>query len=111
MTSYEIVVSANESWQPVEGAVVRAGDTATVRFQQGEWTVDQQTTPMTVPAGHGTEADRTLTRLANMADALVPAVEEANTFKAAGTAWSSSASTTARAASTTTRARAERSSR
>ncbi|WP_051852024.1 serine/threonine-protein kinase [Streptomyces sp. NRRL F-5650] len=102
VASYTLVVRADESWQPVEDAVVRAGDTVTVRFQQGEWTVDRQTMPMTGPAGYDTETDRTLdfaarckvdpeapfgtlmTRLADTADAPVLAIGEAKTFKAGG---------------------------
>ncbi|MET9821432.1 serine/threonine-protein kinase [Streptomyces sp. NPDC006349] len=100
--SYELVVSAQQGWQPVENAVVRAGDTVTVRFRQGEWTVDQQTMPMTGPAGYDAQSDRTLdfaaqckvdpdapfgtlvTRLADTQDAPVLAIGEAKTFKAGG---------------------------
>ncbi|WP_399884380.1 serine/threonine-protein kinase [Streptomyces sp. BBFR51] len=102
VTSYELVVSAHEGWQPVENAVVREGDTVTVSFQQGAWTVDQQSMPMTGPAGYDTQTDRTLdfatqckvvpeapfgtlvTRLADTEDAPALAIGEAKTFKAGG---------------------------
>ncbi|MCL7370357.1 protein kinase domain-containing protein [Streptomyces sp. ESR1.13] len=102
VASYTLVVTADQSWQPVENAVVRAGDTVTVRSQQGEWTVDRQTMPMTGPAGYDAETDRTLdfaapckvdpeapfgtlmTRLADTPDAPVLAIGEAKTFKAGG---------------------------
>lgn len=102
VTSYELVVSAHEGWQPVENAVVRTGDTVTVRSRQGEWTVDQQGMPMTGPAGYGEEADQALdfagqckvdpespfgalvTRLADTQDAPVLAIGEEKTFKAGG---------------------------
>jgi eukaryotic-like serine/threonine-protein kinase len=102
VTSYEMVVSAHEGWQPVQNAVVREGDTVTVSFRQGEWTVDQQVMPMTGPAGYDTETAQKLdfasqckvdpqapfgtlvTRLADLDDAPVLAIGEAKTFKAGG---------------------------
>ncbi|MFC8067736.1 serine/threonine-protein kinase [Streptomyces sp. NPDC057293] len=102
VTSYEVVVSADGGWQPVAGAVVRAGDTVTVRSGQGEWTVDRARMPMTGPAGYAPDSDRDLdfaddckvvpdapfgalvTRLSDTDDAPVLAVGEAKTFRAGG---------------------------
>ncbi|WP_432098179.1 protein kinase domain-containing protein [Streptomyces sp. WAC 04229] len=102
VTSYEGVVSADGGWQPVGDAVVRAGDTVTVRSRQGEWTVDRARMPMTGPAGYAPESDRDMdfaddckvvpdapfgtlvTRLSDADDAPVLAIGEAKTFRAGG---------------------------
>ncbi|MZE73760.1 hypothetical protein GTW93_33070, partial [Streptomyces sp. SID5789] len=102
VTSYEGVVSADGGWQPVVDAVVRAGDTVTVRSRQGEWTVDRARMPMTGPAGYAPDSDRDLdfaddckvvpdapfgtlvTRLSDTDDAPVLAIGEAKTFRAGG---------------------------
>ncbi len=102
VTSYEMVVSADEGWQPVVGAVVRAGDTVTVESRRGEWTVDRERMPMTGPAGYDPDGERDLdfaagckvvpdapfgtlvTRLSDTDGAPVLAIGEAKTFRAGG---------------------------
>ncbi|MFC5953581.1 serine/threonine-protein kinase [Streptomyces pratens] len=102
VTSVAQAVGADMGWQPVENAVVREGDSVTVRFQGGEWSVDREQMPMTGPAGYDAENDRLLefaehckvapevpfgtllTRLAGKDAAPVLAVGDAVAFQAAG---------------------------
>ncbi|MGY0066966.1 serine/threonine-protein kinase [Streptomyces sp. QTS137] len=102
VTSAEQVVGADVGWQPVKAAVVREGDSVTVRFREGEWTVDSNSMPMTGPTGYDAENDRKLefaehckvdpeapfgtllTRLSGAQDAQVRPVGDAVTFQAAG---------------------------
>ncbi|MCX2923008.1 serine/threonine-protein kinase [Streptomyces sp. NEAU-W12] len=102
VTSAEQVVAADVGWQPVKEAVVREGDSVTVRFREGEWTVDSKAMPMTGPTGYDAENDRKLefakdckvdpeapfgtllTRLSGAQDAQVRPVGDAVTFQAAG---------------------------
>ncbi|MBU6535999.1 serine/threonine-protein kinase [Streptomyces mayonensis] len=101
-TSYELVVDAHDGWQPVEDAVVGAGDTVTVTFREGEWTVDRQRMPMTGPGGYDAETDGQLdfaanckivpdapfgtlvTRVADTDDAPALAIGDGKTFKVGG---------------------------
>ncbi|MEU3148656.1 serine/threonine-protein kinase [Streptomyces sp. NPDC006999] len=102
VTSAEQAVAADVGWQPVKEAVVREGDSVTVRFREGEWTVDSTSMPMTGPTGYDAENDRKLefakdckvdpeapfgtllTRLSGAEDAQVRPVGDAVTFQAAG---------------------------
>ncbi|MFD5657121.1 hypothetical protein [Streptomyces hirsutus] len=102
VTSAEHAVGSDVCWQPVEKAVVREGDSVTVRFQEGEWSVDREQMPMMGPAGYDAENDRLLefaehckvapdaplgtllTRLPGKDAAPVLAVGDAVTFQAAG---------------------------
>ncbi|MGW0491330.1 serine/threonine-protein kinase [Streptomyces olivaceus] len=102
VASYEKTVDAHEGWQPVENAVVVAGDTVTVSFRAGEWTVDQELMPLTGPGGYDEETDKRLefaakckivpdasfgalvTRIADTDDAPALAIGEGKTFKAGG---------------------------
>ncbi|MEF9903437.1 serine/threonine-protein kinase [Streptomyces sp. P9-A2] len=102
VTSVAQAVGSDVGWQPVEKAVVREGDSVTVRFQGGEWSVDREQMPMTGPAGYDAENDRLLgfaehckvapeapfgtllLRLAGKDAAPVLAVGDAVTFQAAG---------------------------
>ncbi|MFE9926867.1 serine/threonine-protein kinase [Streptomyces sp. NPDC005774] len=102
VTSVVQAVGADVGWQPVEKAVVREGDSVTVRSQEGEWSVDREQMPMTGPAGYDAENDRLLEfaehckvapeapfgtllmRLAGKDAAPVLAVGDAATFQAAG---------------------------
>ncbi|MFC5850923.1 serine/threonine-protein kinase [Streptomyces chlorus] len=102
VTSVVQAVGSDVGWQPVEKAVVREGDSVTVRFQEGGWSVDREQMPMTGPAGYDAENDRLLgfaehckvapeapfgtllTRLSGKDAAPVLAVGDAVTFQAAG---------------------------
>ncbi|MFI8303111.1 serine/threonine-protein kinase [Streptomyces sp. NPDC085927] len=102
VTSVVQAVGSDVGWQSVEKAVAREGDSVTVRFQEGEWSVDRAQMPMTGPAGYDAENDRLLefaehckvapeapfgtllTRLSGKDAAPVLAVGDAVTFQAAG---------------------------
>ncbi|MFJ2760305.1 serine/threonine-protein kinase [Streptomyces prasinus] len=102
VTSVVQAVGSDVGWQPVEKAAVRKGDSVTVRFQGGEWSVDREQMPMTGPAGYDAENDRLLefaehckvapeapfgtllTRLAGKGASPVLAVGDAATFRAGG---------------------------
>ncbi|WP_413759667.1 serine/threonine-protein kinase [Streptomyces sp. MMBL 11-3] len=54
------VVHAGEGWQRVTETPIRAGDTVTVRYTSGQWTVDDPEMPLTGPDGYDAETDRSL---------------------------------------------------
>ncbi|MDQ1035027.1 hypothetical protein QFZ75_001443 [Streptomyces sp. V3I8] len=54
------VVHAAEGWQRVTETLIQAGDTVTVRYTSGEWTVDDPDMPLTGPDGYDAETDKSL---------------------------------------------------
>ncbi|MEU3795436.1 serine/threonine-protein kinase [Streptomyces fructofermentans] len=54
------VVRSTEGWQRATGTPVEAGDTVTVRFTSGRWTVDDPEMPPTGPGGYDPATDRAL---------------------------------------------------
>ncbi|WP_221357155.1 serine/threonine-protein kinase [Streptomyces beigongshangae] len=54
------VVHATEGWQRVTGTLIQAGDTVTVRFASGRWTVDDPEMPLIGPDGYDTGTDKLL---------------------------------------------------
>ncbi|MFE7441224.1 protein kinase [Streptomyces chartreusis] len=54
------VIQAASGWQNVAGLSLRKGDRVTVRFVDGEWTVDFRNKPMTGPAGYDAATDQSL---------------------------------------------------
>jgi hypothetical protein len=55
------VVHGAEGWQRATETLIEAGDTVTVRFTSGQWTVDNPEMPLTGPDGYDTETDQRLT--------------------------------------------------
>ncbi|WP_307130519.1 protein kinase domain-containing protein [Streptomyces aurantiacus] len=55
------VVHGTEGWQRATETPIEAGDTVTVRFTSGQWTVDDPEMPLTGPDGYDPETDQRLT--------------------------------------------------
>ncbi|MFD0306245.1 protein kinase [Streptomyces sp. NPDC127119] len=56
----ESVVHAAEGWQRVTDTPIQSGDTVTIRFTSGQWTVDDPEMPLTGPDGYDPETDKSL---------------------------------------------------
>ncbi|MFS8201195.1 serine/threonine-protein kinase [Streptomyces sp. CWNU-52B] len=56
----ESVVQSAQGWQQAGDTPIEAGDTVTVRFTSGQWTVDDPEMPLTGPNGYDAETDRAL---------------------------------------------------
>ncbi|PSM43199.1 serine/threonine protein kinase [Streptomyces dioscori] len=56
----ESVVHGAEGWQRVTDTPIQSGDTVTVRFTSGQWTVDDPEMPLTGPEGYDAETDKAL---------------------------------------------------
>ncbi len=54
------VVHGAEGWQRATETLIEAGDTVTVRFTSGQWTVDDPEMPLIGPAGYDPETDQRL---------------------------------------------------
>ncbi|MFE9684343.1 serine/threonine-protein kinase [Streptomyces sp. NPDC006285] len=54
------VVHAAQGWQRATETLIQAGDTVTVRFTSGQWTVDDPEMPLTGPDGYDAETDKSL---------------------------------------------------
>ncbi|WP_320774919.1 serine/threonine-protein kinase [Streptomyces sp. CRN 30] len=56
----ELTVQAREGWQQVTEAPIGKGDTVTVRFLRGQWTVDAASMPSAGPGGYDAATDSAL---------------------------------------------------
>ncbi|MGC5566623.1 serine/threonine-protein kinase [Streptomyces sp. FR-108] len=56
----EAVVHGAGGWQRATETLIQSGDTVTVRFTSGQWTVDDPEMPLTGPEGYDAETDKSL---------------------------------------------------